>query len=67
MTTFSVPIGELELAEVVQAWFSEAMKRRWTSPVGRVIKGELVKSGRWRNAKRGDPRAGYLAMRGKVG
>jgi len=57
-----------ELAEALSDWFLRHSKdpNRWRNPVGRVIRDSVSASNNWRNAPRGNPRAGYRAMKAKV-
>lgn len=71
MTTFvETRVKELELADALSAWFGVRRgaddKARRASPVWRVMRDELRALGNWKNAARGNPRAGYRAMKERV-
>lgn len=53
------------LAKKIDGWFSDTVgdPNRWRrDPVGRVIREELRRVGNWKNAPRGNPRAGYEGL-----
>lgn len=62
-----ISIDEQELAEAIMLWFArhgkDVNKRR--GRVWKVLKWNLGQSGNWKNAARGNPRAGYTAMKEK--
>jgi hypothetical protein len=62
-------MSDLGLGNDLFDWFerTKGNPNRWReSYVGRVIRGNLVETGNWKNAPRGDPKKGYAAMREKL-
>jgi hypothetical protein len=57
-----------ELAKLLSAWFDRhaADPNRWRNPVGSVVKAGVSGFNNWRNAPRGNPRAGFRAMKAKA-
>ncbi len=50
-----------DLAIELLKWFNNPKdnQNKWSSPVGKIIKNQLQKTGNWKNAPRGNPRLGY--------
>lgn len=61
-------LKDQQLAEALSLWFSRHSKdpNRWRNPVGLVLKEGVSAFGNWRNAPRGNPKAGYRAMRERL-
>lgn len=56
--------SDAELAGLLSKWFERHSKdrNRWRTPVGLAVKEGVGAFGNWRNARRGNPKAGYRAM-----
>jgi hypothetical protein len=55
----------IELAEEIKRWFlkNKTNTSRWSDNiVGKTIKNQLMATGNWKNAERGDPKRGFSVM-----
>jgi hypothetical protein len=55
----------IELAEEIKRWFlkNKTNTSRWSDNlVGKTIKNQLIATGNWKNAERGNPKRGFSVM-----